>query len=218
MTQDEIAAFCVDQLVDILRVPKESVDVNVKFTRLGLDSAMRPDHRRKLGGPFLLVIPVAVRRAARAQPQPDHHAPQTKAQRARGKLPADVIQRALAIEPERKRMLQWQRWIACAPRIMKEAVLKVLEQEGYIASFRRVQEGGRPVLRVGLKYDGEGEPIVTGLERVSRPGRRVYARADSIPSVLGGLGVSIVSTSKGIVADKTARESRLGGEVLCNVW
>jgi small subunit ribosomal protein S8 len=101
---------------------------------------------------------------------------------------------------------------------MKEAVLKVLEDEGYIASFRRVQEGGRPVLRVGLKYDGEGEPIVTGLERVSRPGRRVYARADSIPSVLGGLGVSIVSTSKGIVADKTARQSRLGGEVLCNVW
>jgi small subunit ribosomal protein S8 len=101
---------------------------------------------------------------------------------------------------------------------LKEAVLKVLEEEGYIGSFRRVQEEGRPVLRVGLKYDGEGEPIVTGLERVSRPGRRVYAKAGAIPSVLGGLGVSIVSTSKGIVADRTARQSRLGGEVLCNVW
>ncbi len=101
---------------------------------------------------------------------------------------------------------------------VKEAVLKVLEEEGYIASFRKVQDEGRPVLRVGLKYDPEGEPIVTGLERVSRPGRRVYAKADDIPSVLGGLGMSIVSTSKGIVTDKKARQSRLGGEVLCNVW
>jgi small subunit ribosomal protein S8 len=101
---------------------------------------------------------------------------------------------------------------------VKEAVLKVLEEEGYIASFRKVQEGGRPVLRVGLKYDAEGEPIVSGIEKVSRPGRRVYARADAIPSVLGGLGVSLVSTSKGIVTDKKARQSRLGGEVLCNIW
>jgi len=101
---------------------------------------------------------------------------------------------------------------------VKEAVLKVLEEEGFVASFRKVLEAGRPVLRVGLRYDHEGEPIVLGLERVSRPGRRVYAKADAIPQVLGGLGVSIVSTSKGIVTDKTARQSRLGGEVLCNVW
>jgi len=101
---------------------------------------------------------------------------------------------------------------------VKEAVLKVLEDEGFIASFRKVQEAGRPVLRVGLKYDHEGEPVVSGFERVSRPGRRIYAKADAIPSVLGGLGVSIVSTSKGIVTDKTARQSRLGGEVLCNIW
>ncbi len=101
---------------------------------------------------------------------------------------------------------------------LKEAVLKVLEEEGFVASFRKVQEAGRPILRVGLKYDHEGEPIVSGLERVSRPGRRVYAKADAIPQVLGGLGVSIVSTSKGIVTDKAARQSRLGGEVLCNIW
>jgi small subunit ribosomal protein S8 len=101
---------------------------------------------------------------------------------------------------------------------VKEAVLKVLEEEGFIGPFRRVQEGGRPVLRVGLKYDSEGEPIVIGVERVSRPGRRVYAKADAIPSVLGGLGVSLVSTSAGIVTDKKARQSRLGGEVLCNIW
>ena len=101
---------------------------------------------------------------------------------------------------------------------LKESVLAVLEQEGFIASFRKVQDGGRPLLRVGLKYDPEGEPIVAGLERVSRPGRRIYAKADAIPSVLGGLGVAIVSTSRGIVTDKVAREKRLGGEVLCNVW
>ena len=101
---------------------------------------------------------------------------------------------------------------------VKEAVLKVLEEEGFIASFRKVQEAGRPYLRVGLKYDPEGEPIVVGIERVSKPGRRVYARADAIPEVLGGLGMSLVSTSKGIVSDKKARASRLGGEVLCNIW
>ena len=101
---------------------------------------------------------------------------------------------------------------------VKEAVLKVLEAEGFIASFRRVEDKGWPILRVGLKYDSEGEPIVTGLERVSRPGRRVYAKADEIPKVLGGLGISIVSTSKGIVTDRAARQARLGGEVLCNVW
>jgi len=101
---------------------------------------------------------------------------------------------------------------------LKEAVLKVLENEGFVASYRREERDGRPVLRVGLKYDGEGEPIVAGIERVSRPGRRVYAKADAIPAVLGGLGISIVSTSRGIVTDKQARKERLGGEVLCNVW
>ena len=101
---------------------------------------------------------------------------------------------------------------------IKEDVLRVLADEGYIGSWRRVEENGRPVLRVILKYDPEGSPIVVGLERVSRPGRRVYAPAKEIPEVLGGLGISIVSTSKGIVTGRKARESRLGGEILCNIW
>lgn len=101
---------------------------------------------------------------------------------------------------------------------LKEDLLRVLSEEGYIASYRRVEENGRPILRVALKYDPEGEPIVNGLERVSRPGRRVYAAAKEIPEVLGGLGVSILSTSKGILTGREAREARLGGEVLCNVW
>lgn len=101
---------------------------------------------------------------------------------------------------------------------IKEDVLRVLADEGYIGSWRRVDEKGRPVLRVGLKYDPEGVPIVVGLERVSRPGRRVYAPAKEIPEVLGGLGISIVSTSRGIVTGRKAREARVGGEILCNIW
>ena len=101
---------------------------------------------------------------------------------------------------------------------VKENVLRVLAEEGYIGPYRRVEEKGGEQLRVALKYDADGEPIVNGLERVSRPGRRVYAGAAEIPEVLGGLGTSIVSTSKGIVTGRQARERRLGGEILCNVW
>jgi small subunit ribosomal protein S8 len=101
---------------------------------------------------------------------------------------------------------------------VKENVLRVLAEEGYIGPYRRVEEKGRQRLRVSLKYDSDGEPIVNGLERVSRPGRRVYAGAAEIPQVLDGLGMSIVSTSKGIVTGRQAREQRLGGEILCNVW
>ena len=101
---------------------------------------------------------------------------------------------------------------------LKEDLLKVLSNEGYVGAYRRVEENGRPFLRVVLKYDAEGDPIVGGLERVSRPGRRVYAAAKEIPEVLGGLGISIVSTSKGIRTGRQAREERLGGEILCNIW
>ncbi len=101
---------------------------------------------------------------------------------------------------------------------VREIVLRVLAEEGYIGPYRRVEEKGRQRLRVSLKYDSEGEPIVNGLERVSRPGRRVYAGATEIPQVLDGLGMSIVSTSKGIVTGRQAREQHLGGEILCNVW
>jgi small subunit ribosomal protein S8 len=101
---------------------------------------------------------------------------------------------------------------------LKEDLVKVLSDEGYLASYRRVEESGRPVLRIGLKYDSEGEPVIGGLERISRPGRRVYAAAKEIPEVLGGLGVSILSTSRGIRTGRQARDERLGGEILCNVW
>ena len=101
---------------------------------------------------------------------------------------------------------------------VKESLVRVLAAEGYVDSYRRVEEKGRPLLRVALKYDADGEPIVNGLERVSRPGRRVYAPAKEIPEVLGGLGISIVSTSRGILTGRQARQAKLGGEILCNVW
>ncbi len=101
---------------------------------------------------------------------------------------------------------------------VKESLVRVLAEEGFIDSYRRVEEKTRPVLRVLLKYGADGEPVVNGLERVSRPGRRVYAPAKAIPEVLGGLGVSILSTSRGILTGRQAREAKLGGEVLCNVW
>ena len=101
---------------------------------------------------------------------------------------------------------------------LKEDLLRVMAEEGYLGAYRRVEERGRPYLRVTLKYDAEGDPVVGGLERVSRPGRRVYAGAKQIPEVLGGLGVSIVSTSRGIRSDRQARAERLGGEILCNIW
>jgi small subunit ribosomal protein S8 len=101
---------------------------------------------------------------------------------------------------------------------VKESLVKVLAEEGFIDSYRRVEEKPRPVLRVLLKYSPDGEPVVNGLERVSRPGRRVYAAAKDIPDVLGGLGVSILSTSRGILTGRQAREAKLGGEILCNVW
>lgn len=101
---------------------------------------------------------------------------------------------------------------------LKEDVLKVLAEEGYVASYRRVEEKGRTVLRVGLKYDKDGEPVVNGLARVSKPGRRVYATAARMPEVLGGLGTAIVSTSKGITTGHKARAARVGGEILAHVW
>jgi small subunit ribosomal protein S8 len=101
---------------------------------------------------------------------------------------------------------------------LKEDLLRVMAEEGYLGAYRRVEEAGRPVLRVTLKYDADGEPVVGGLERVSRPGRRVYAGSKEIPEVLGGLGVAIVSTSRGIRSGKQARAERLGGEILCNIW
>jgi len=102
---------------------------------------------------------------------------------------------------------------------IKVEIAKILKEEGYIDNFKVVdEEGSHRRLVVDLRYGPAGESVMTGLERVSRPGCRVYASSTTIPKVLGGIGVSIVSTSKGVMTGDTARQQRLGGEVLCRIW
>lgn len=98
----------------------------------------------------------------------------------------------------------------------KSSIANVLKNEGYIRNFAEQEIEGKPVLSVELKYFN-GEPVITTLQRVSKPGRRQYNGKDSLPRVAGGLGVAIVSTSKGIMSDREAREAGIGGEVLCVV-
>jgi small subunit ribosomal protein S8 len=101
---------------------------------------------------------------------------------------------------------------------MKINIAKVLKSEGYIKNFRIVSDGRHRMIRVFLNYDEHGQPVIGGLKRVSKPSRRVYCRHDEIPAVLGGFGINIVSTSKGLVTDKQAREQSVGGEIVCSVW
>ena len=100
---------------------------------------------------------------------------------------------------------------------MKKAIAQILLDEGYIKSFQLIDDGTQGVIRITLKYNGN-EKVISGLRRVSKPGLRVYAGADELPRVLKGLGIAIVSTSKGIMTDKKAREAHVGGEVLAFVW
>ncbi|HYU20073.1 MAG TPA: 30S ribosomal protein S8 [Chloroflexota bacterium] len=101
---------------------------------------------------------------------------------------------------------------------VKVAIAEVLRDEGYIKGFSVQGEVPKKQLRVELRYTGKQEPVLTGLRRVSTPGLRVYTGADEIPRVFGGLGVAILSTSKGVMSGAQARRRRLGGEVLCQVW
>ena len=102
---------------------------------------------------------------------------------------------------------------------MKKAIAQILLDEGYIKAFQLVEGGAQGVIHVTLKYNNPGkEKVISGLRRVSKPGLRVYAGADELPRVLRGLGVAIVSTSKGVMTDKAARAAHVGGEVLAFVW
>jgi len=103
---------------------------------------------------------------------------------------------------------------------LKESLADVLEKEGYIASYEvsPARRGPGSELEITLKYDNDRKRTIAGLRRVSKPGLRIYARADRMPRVLGGLGVAVVSTSKGLMSDREARKRHVGGEVLCYVW
>ena len=100
---------------------------------------------------------------------------------------------------------------------MKKSIAQILLDEGYIKNFQLIDDGTQGVIRITLKYNGT-EKVISGLRRVSKPGLRVYAGADELPKVLRGLGIAIVSTSKGVMTDKKARQAHVGGEVLAFVW
>ena len=101
---------------------------------------------------------------------------------------------------------------------MKKALAKILLEEGYLKDVRLADDDKQGTLRLTLKYDAKGVSVIKGLKRISKPGLRVYANEDEIPKVLGGLGIAIVSTNKGVMTDKMARMNNVGGEVLAYIW
>ena len=101
---------------------------------------------------------------------------------------------------------------------MKKAIVEILNDEGYIKDFQVIEDGKQGVIRITLKYGPNKERVISGLKRVSKPGLRFYASVDELPRVLGGLGVAIISTNKGVITDKEARKANVGGEVLAFVW
>jgi small subunit ribosomal protein S8 len=98
-----------------------------------------------------------------------------------------------------------------------EGIAAVLKNEGYIQGYDRIEDGKQGLLRIALKYDQEGQFVITEIQRSSKPGCRIYASVDTLPTVLGGMGIAIVSTSKGVISDRSCREKKVGGEVLCTV-
>ncbi|MCR5141725.1 MAG: 30S ribosomal protein S8 [Ruminococcus sp.] len=101
---------------------------------------------------------------------------------------------------------------------MKKSITQILLDEGYIKDFKVIDDGKQGIIRVTLKYDENRNPVISGLKRVSKPGLRIYAGCEDLPKVMRGLGVAIISTSKGVITDKKARELNVGGEVLAYVW
>jgi small subunit ribosomal protein S8 len=101
---------------------------------------------------------------------------------------------------------------------LKEDIARILKEEGYIKSYRRIEDTKQGVLRITLKYTDSTSPAIVKIQRISKPGRRVYVGSKEVPRVLNGLGVAIMSTSKGVMTDRESRKNNVGGEVLCYVW
>jgi len=111
-----------------------------------------------------------------------------------------------------------KRWVDVPSSKMKKRVVYILKEESFIEDFIFVRDGNKETIRIFLKYDYKGKPVISGLVRVSKPGCRIYVKSGQIPRVLDGLGVAIISTSRGIVSNKTADNLNVGGEHICNVW
>lgn len=101
---------------------------------------------------------------------------------------------------------------------LKVSVAKVLQNEGYISNYSVIGQSPQGLLKIELKYGSNNEQVINGIRKVSKPGRRQYIKSDQIPKVMNGLGISILSTSKGLVTDKEARQHNIGGELLCEIW
>ena len=101
---------------------------------------------------------------------------------------------------------------------MKKAIAGILKEEGYITDFDVIEDDKQGMIKVTMKYGANKERVISGIKKISKPGLKVYAKANDVPKVLGGLGIAIISTSKGIVSDKEARKLGVGGEVICYVW
>ncbi len=101
---------------------------------------------------------------------------------------------------------------------MKKAVAQILVDQGFIKSFEEIKDEKQGIIRVTLKYDENGQRVISGLKRISKPGLRIYVNKEEIPQVLNGLGIALISTSKGILTDKEARKEGVGGEVLAYIW
>ena len=108
--------------------------------------------------------------------------------------------------------------VSCPASNVKVRICEVLKKQGYIDGFMVEQGAAQPTLHIDLKYDAENASVISGLKRVSKPGRRVYCQHQALPRVLNGLGIAILSTSKGVLTDRDARMSRVGGEYLCAIW
>jgi len=111
-----------------------------------------------------------------------------------------------------------KRFIDIPSSNLKKRIAFILKEEKYIKDFMFVEDKTKSIIRIFLKYDHKGHAVISGIERVSRPGLRVYVGGDEIPRVLDGLGISILSTSKGVISNKTAKRIGVGGEILCKVW
>ncbi len=107
---------------------------------------------------------------------------------------------------------------SCPSSRQKLAIARVLERAGFVGAVKVEAREGHPCLVIGIRYDDGGRPLIDGIQRVSRPGRRVYVDKSSVPRVRNGLGLAVLSTSRGILSDREAREQKLGGELLCEVW
>lgn len=101
---------------------------------------------------------------------------------------------------------------------LKVEIAKIMKEEGFIKSYKIIKDKKQGVLRITLKYTQDNRPIVEGLKRISKPGRRVYVGRDEVPSVVGGMGIAVVTTPKGILTDRVCRREGVGGEVLCYIW